>query len=112
MEFGKTLLLLASISLASCSGGTKVGTVFSPNPEVVTCPTRDLLEKITKYAEEKDEAHYKSMLLDGGGLCTTLPSIARLEVAEVDGNMIRVTPERTPNARGVWTTHEILEKKH
>lgn len=106
----RTLILILLLPLASCSGGVKVGTVFSPNPDVITCPTRDLLSKIRKY--EKDDMHYKSMLLEGGGLCTTLPAIARLEVAEVDGNMIRVRPEISPNARGVWTSPAILEKPH
>jgi hypothetical protein len=104
-----TLLLLSL--LAACSaGGPKVGTVFSPNPSVVTCPTKEMLGKITKYAAEKDEKDYKAMLLDGGGLCTPLPAQATLTVAEVDGKMIRVRPERSPGARGVWTYQKILSK--
>lgn len=109
----KTVLLLL-LPLTACSAGSSsvVGTVFSPNPDVVTCPTKDLLEKITRYADEKDETHYRSMLLEGGGLCTTLPAIATLQVAEASGKMIRVRPERSPNARGVWTSRDILKKPH
>ncbi|HQT25819.1 MAG TPA: hypothetical protein PLK99_04380 [Burkholderiales bacterium] len=102
------LLLLAACS--SGKNGVKVGTVFSPNPDVVTCPTRALLVKLDDYAQKKDEKDYKSMLLDGGGLCTTLPSIATMVVAEVDGKMIRIAPQRSPDARGVWTSPEILGK--
>lgn len=100
-------ILLCTLSACS-NGGVKAGTVFSPNPDVVTCPTQDMLKEIGQYAAEKDKKHYEAMLLDGGGLCTTLPAIATLTVAEVDGGMIRVRPERSPNARGVWTTPDIL----
>ncbi len=103
------LLLLASCSAAE--NGVKVGTVFSPDPDVVTCPTKALLQELDDYALKKDEKGYKSMLLDGGGLCTTLPSIATMVVAEVDGKMIRIAPQRSPNARGVWTSPKILGKR-
>ncbi len=107
----RTASLLLLLALAACSaGGPKVGTVFSPNPSVVTCPTKEMLEKITEYETAKDEKDYKGMLLEGGGLCTPLPAAATLTVAEVDGGMIRVRPERSPGARGVWTTPKILSK--
>ena len=103
--------LLSLLFLAACSqSGVKVGTVFSPNPSVMTCPTKDMLEKLQKYAASNDEKKYKAMLLDGGGLCTPLPAAATLVVAEVDGKMIRVSPQRSPGARGVWTTPSILSK--
>lgn len=103
--------LFLMILLGGCAKeGVEVGKIFSPNPDVVTCPTKDMLEKITKYAELRDEKGYKSMLLEGGGLCTPLPAAATLTIAEVDGNMIRVRPERSPGARGVWTYLKILSK--
>lgn len=108
------MIFLLLLPLAACSGGSgnniKVGTVFSPNPDVVTCPTKGLLEKIRQYAAAKDEKGYNAMLLDGGGLCTTLPSAATLSVAEVEGDMIRVRPASAPNAKGVWASPRILEK--
>ncbi|MHB1299364.1 MAG: hypothetical protein ACYCY8_00670 [Burkholderiales bacterium] len=108
------MIFLLLLPLSACSGGSgsniKVGTVFSPNPDVVTCPTSDLLEKIRQYAAAKNEKDYNSMLLDGGGLCTTLPSAATLSVAEVAGDMIRVRPASAPNAKGVWASPRILEK--
>lgn len=104
------MLLLLTFLGACSAGGPKVGTVFSPNPSVITCPTREMLGKITKYAAEKDDKAYKAMLLDGGGLCTPLPAAATLTIAEVDGTMIRVRPERSPGARGVWTYPKILSK--
>lgn len=109
------MTFLFLLPLAACSGGTgaggvKVGTVFSPNPDVVTCPTQNQLKEITQYAAAKDKKHYTAMLLEGGGMCTTLPSAATLEVAEVDGAMIRVQPAHAEHARGVWTSPRILEK--
>ena len=104
--------LLFVLLLAACSTpkeGIPVGKAFSPDPAVMTCPTRDLLRKLQSLEASGDKPGYRSMLLEGGGLCTPLPAAARLVVEEVDGGMIRVRPERSPGAKGVWTTPEILK---
>ena len=98
---------LVFLLLAGCSKNDLIGKVFSPNPAAITCPTKEMLKKLQDLKSSGKDL--KPMLLDGGGLCTALPAAASLVVAEVDCALIRVRPQRSPNARGVWTTREILK---
>ncbi len=98
---------LVFLLLAGCSKHDPVGKVFSPDPAVITCPTKEMLKNFLDLKSSGKD--FKPMLLESGGLCTALPAAASLVVAEVDGNLIRVRPERSPTARGVWATREILK---